>query len=54
MNEYISDAQILIVDAHLANLHVLSEMLKEQGYKIHFLQQGSAVFSFVLHSPPVF
>ncbi|MCP4109440.1 MAG: response regulator [Desulfobacteraceae bacterium] len=52
MNEPISDVRILIVDDHIDNLRVLSDILKKQGCKVRSLRKGRAVFSSVLESPP--
>ncbi|MDM8544157.1 response regulator [Desulfococcaceae bacterium HSG9] len=52
MNEPISDASILIVDDSIDNLRVLSNILKEQGYKTRSLRKAEAVFSSVMQFPP--
>ena len=43
---------ILVVDDHPENLHVLTMILKDQGYSVHPAKNGRTALSLVRSNPP--
>jgi CheY-like chemotaxis protein len=43
---------ILVVDDTPANLHLLTEMLKELGYKVRSVSSGKFALQTAKHNPP--